>query len=73
MYIQSVLYYSNQDNTKPYGLFCSSNPLLYPDFIFYRTNAGRNFKELCDYVHDFADVIIKKRRKALVRYFPIGE
>lgn len=41
------------------------NPLLYPDFIFYRTNAGRNFKELCDYVHDFADVIIKKRRKAL--------
>ncbi|XP_035688857.1 cytochrome P450 4F2-like isoform X3 [Branchiostoma floridae] len=40
-------------------------PHLYPDFIFYLTKEGRDFKKLCAYVHQLADDIIAKRRQTL--------
>ncbi|XP_078703229.1 taurochenodeoxycholic 6 alpha-hydroxylase-like [Branchiostoma floridae x Branchiostoma belcheri] len=40
-------------------------PYLWPDFIFYLTKEGRDFKKLCAYVHQLADSIIAKRRQTL--------
>ena len=44
-------------------------PWLYPDFMFYLSPVGRQFKRNCDYVHGVADDIIKKRRETLVRFY----
>ena len=43
-----------------------SRPWMYPDWIYYITPRGREFTKLCDYVHKFADEIIKSRRETLV-------
>ena len=43
-----------------------SNRWLTSDWIYYLTSDGRKFKKLCDYVHEVADNVIKKRRQALV-------
>ncbi|CAH1238156.1 CYP4F2 [Branchiostoma lanceolatum] len=41
------------------------SPQLHPDFIFYLTKEGQDFKKLCAYVHQLADNIIAKRRQTL--------
>ncbi|XP_076087488.1 cytochrome P450 4F6-like isoform X1 [Mytilus galloprovincialis] len=43
----------------------SLNPVLFPDFIFYLTKTGKEFRKACDYVHTVAEEIIEKRRKTL--------
>ena len=57
-----------------YVVICFSNPLVYSDFVYSRTNAGQDFKSLCDYVHKFANDIIASRKEALVRlnFFTAG-
>ncbi|KAL3858620.1 hypothetical protein ACJMK2_008891, partial [Sinanodonta woodiana] len=42
------------------------NPFVYPDFVYYRTKNGKEFREVCDYVHAFAMKIIGSRRHSLV-------
>lgn len=41
------------------------SPWLFPDFLFWLSPTGREFKRYMDYVHDFADEIISSRRKSL--------
>lgn len=38
---------------------------LYPDWLFYLTSRGRNFRKQCHYVHKVAEEIIEKRKKTL--------
>ena len=42
-------------------------PWLYPDFIFYLTPRGLQFKRDCDYVHNLSKDIVEKRRMMLVK------
>lgn len=37
------------------------------DLIYFSLPSGRRFKELCNYVHDFADSIIASRKQALLK------
>ncbi|XP_052715318.1 cytochrome P450 4F2-like [Crassostrea angulata] len=41
------------------------NPLLHPNFLFWLSPTGREYKQHNDYVHEFADEIITSRRKSL--------
>lgn len=43
----------------------SLKPWFYPDFLFYLSPSGREFKKNCDYVHKVAEDIIAKRKKSL--------
>ena len=45
----------------------SRRPWLYPDFIFYLTSRGLQFKRDCDYVHNLSKDIVEKRRMMLVK------
>lgn len=45
----------------------SLRPWLYMDLIYFSLPSGRRFKELCNYVHDFADSIIASRKQALLK------
>jgi hypothetical protein len=47
------------------GLICRS-PWLHPDFIYYMTKEGKQFKRNCDYVHQVAEDVINKRRQEIV-------
>ncbi|KAL4235446.1 hypothetical protein ACF0H5_007082 [Mactra antiquata] len=44
-----------------------SNPILYLDFIYKRTQMGQRFYKLCDYVHEFSEDIIKSRQDELLK------
>lgn len=46
--------------------FTFSQALHYINWIYARTKKGQEFKQHCDYVHTFADEIIKKRQHQLV-------
>ncbi|XP_071109030.1 ultra-long-chain fatty acid omega-hydroxylase-like [Haliotis cracherodii] len=43
----------------------SLNPLLYTDFVYFRSPSGRKFLKACDYVHQVAEEIIESRRKVV--------
>ena len=58
-YTESVVEISDSVMKRALNLF------HYPDFIYYRTDAGRKFKRLCDSCHNFCEEIIAKRRKEL--------
>ena len=36
-----------------------------PDFIYYRTSAGKRFKKACKLVHDYTESLIRERKKTL--------
>ena len=40
-------------------------PWMYLDSLYYRSANGKRFKELCDYVHGFADELTNTRRSAI--------
>lgn len=44
------------------------NPLLAPDFIFYRTKMGKKYEKDCQYVHQVAEDVIAKRREYLASH-----
>lgn len=50
-------------------ILINRKPWLYPDFIFYLTPMGRQFRRDCDFVHGFADEVIRNRKAALVRHY----
>ncbi|XP_060574735.1 leukotriene-B4 omega-hydroxylase 3-like isoform X1 [Ruditapes philippinarum] len=42
-------------------------PWLYPDWLYYMTRHGKQFRKNCDYVHTVAEDVIKQRKEALDR------
>ncbi|KAJ8317562.1 hypothetical protein KUTeg_005466 [Tegillarca granosa] len=42
-------------------------PWFFVDFLFFLSPEGRQYKQLCDYVHDFADNIITTRKAVLAK------
>ena len=42
------------------------SPWLYPNFIFYLSSVGKQFKKDCDFVHSVTKDIIKQRKDILV-------
>jgi len=44
----------------------NSNPILYPDLIYYCTPSGREFLHYCDVVRKYSEEVIIKRRKELM-------
>ena len=49
------------------SIYLIRSPAVFTDFIYYATSNGRDFKRLCDFVHDFSTDLIRKRRETLVR------
>ncbi|XP_045171819.2 cytochrome P450 4B1-like isoform X3 [Mercenaria mercenaria] len=41
------------------------NPFIYFDFIYYNTSDGKEFKRLCNEVHEFSTKIIEKRKRTI--------
>ncbi|XP_046746438.1 cytochrome P450 4C1-like [Diprion similis] len=41
------------------------SPWLYPDFIFYRTQIGKDQQKNIQFLHEFADNIIRKKKKEI--------
>ena len=43
----------------------SINPLYFIDWLYFLTPSGRRMKKACKFVHDYAEDVIHKRKKAL--------
>ncbi|CAN7996058.1 unnamed protein product [Ixodes hexagonus] len=48
-------------------VFRAQTPWLLVDFIFYRTEYGRRYKEAVDHAHKFSAQVIQNRRKELIK------
>ncbi|XP_046429413.1 cytochrome P450 4C1-like isoform X2 [Neodiprion fabricii] len=45
----------------------ATSPWLYPDFIFYRTQVGKDQTKYIKFIHDFTDNVIRQRKPKIVR------
>lgn len=64
-YMMHTIYVSQSQFIYNYTLF-SRNLLFYPEWLYRLSPSGKEFFNLCDYVHQFAEDIIEKRKTELV-------
>ncbi|XP_046481802.1 cytochrome P450 4C1-like isoform X1 [Neodiprion pinetum] len=43
------------------------SPWLYPDFVFYRTQLGKDQRKHIKFIHEFADNVIRQKKTEIVR------